>query len=116
MVEKHYGKAMVAREDDTVTITSECNRCGRTVIGPIHATHLRSIIEMLATMADHLGVPESTGTMITEKADTDDPAEAAAIKREFESMPIAPLEPGQTEVRRPSRMSSAWSKVKEVLH
>ena len=53
---EHYGKAMVACDGTHVTITTECNTCGKIVIGPIPKEHLMSVIGFLQRMAEQIGV------------------------------------------------------------
>lgn len=89
MIERHHGKAMIAIEEDGITITQECGECGRKVIGPIPLAHLRVILSMLEETADSLGIPKDTykhESVARRIGAADD--EIANIKAEFEAMPL----------------------------
>lgn len=109
---RHYGKAMVSMKNDQVTIIQECCTCGRVELGPIHPLHLRSIAQMINTMADALGVPEDNMNQVTEQVGATSEAEYEAAKQQFEQIPVAPIDDGQVPL---------WQRVKglfgkETLH
>ena len=113
---KHYGKAMVARDGEYVTITNVCNCCGEQVMGPIHFTHLRSIAGMLNLMADESGIPTDLMQEVTKKVETNSDTRIADLKQQFYDLPVEPIaEKGGAE-RLLGTFKSAWDRVKETLH
>ena len=79
---------------------------------PTWTPPLRSIAQMINTMADALGVPEDNMNQVTEQVGATSEAEYEAAKQQFEQIPVAPIDDGQVPL---------WQRVKglfgkETLH
>lgn len=102
----HSGKAAIAIMDGAVTVTVDCVTCGRLVIGPFEVEHLRSIGEVLVSVADKLGAP-AVKSEVTRHYEGEDRNAVEEGMKLFDSMPIGdPAKPKK----------SAWDWLKEKIH
>lgn len=93
MDDRHVGKAMCATQPEGVVITTECTGCGRSEFGPIHPYHLRSMAEMLDTMADGMGIsPRGIGhdSITTAEIHPESGGDIKAAVQQFEDMSMDP--------------------------
>ena len=92
--ERHAGKALVALNEDSITLVIDCGLCQRINIGPIPLTHLMTVTQMLSEVAKSMGlsdeharievVAKETGTLEEgmekfEQMLTDDPPDSQPI-------------------------------------
>ena len=56
--ERHAGKALVAVDEDSITLVIDCGLCQRINIGPIPLTHLMTVTQMLSEVAKSMGLSD----------------------------------------------------------
>lgn len=83
----HYGKGMLIVADGQLTITFECNLCGRFTAGPIPIGHAANIAQQMIEWCEETGIPVGT-RQVVEVMSGDDPELIADGRAKFESMTL----------------------------
>lgn len=116
---RHYGKAMMMNTPEGVTIVMECAACGRIQVGPLNPVHLRSIAQLIDSIADMLGAPpreEAQTSRIIKTSHPSSSADLSAAKKEFEQMALK--DDGTEQTEPPSQAGALLAALlgKEAVH